>query len=129
MQNDLKDDLDRNMGELEKAKGEMLVNFMAEDLNKLKLYIFEFKPLNMSDTGETRKILLKAKSITFLKQDNKLENVFTSVGVEGIIGKKLMEYEDWHIEKYADTGNLSGPLYNLTLKFKDGYSIDIFSYR
>jgi len=122
-ENDLEDYLDQNMDGLKKAKGEELVNFMTEDLKPLKQFIFTFKS---PDTDLTHKIYIKAQSIKSLKQDSELDNVFTRVSVENLIGKKLVEYEDWHTERLADTGNLTGPMYNLTLTFEDGYSIDIF---
>ncbi len=46
-----------------------------------------------------------------------------------LFGKKLVEYEDWHTENLADTGNLTGPEYNLTLTFEEGYSIEILNYQ
>lgn len=131
MQNeDVSEDyLDRNMDELQKAKGLKLNNLVKEDINAYKNFILTFNSLKNSDIGNTLTITIKAKSISFLKKDSELENVFTSVTVDELIDKKLMEYEDWHVERFADTGNLSGPLYNLTLTFEDGYSIDIFSYQ
>jgi hypothetical protein len=121
--------LDQNTDELQKVKGLKLTNLIKEDLNAYKNFILTFKSLKNPDVGETLTIKIKAKSISFLKKDSELENVFTSVTVDELIDKKLLEYEDWHVEKFADTGNLSGPLYNLTLTFEEGYSIDIFSYQ
>lgn len=127
--NDLDEHQLGNIDELKKVKGEKLVKFETEDLNSIKQFILTFKTLNQSDTGETRKIFINAQSITFFKQDSKLENVFTRVNVDQIINKRLQEYEDWHTETLTDTGNLTGPQYNLTLSFEDGYSIEIYSYR
>jgi hypothetical protein len=121
--------LDQNTDEIQKVKGLKLTNLVKEDINAYKNFILMFNSLKNPDVGETLTIKIKAKSISFLKKDSELENVFTSVTVDELIDKKLMEYEDWHVEKFADTGNLSGPLYNLTLTFEEGYSIDIFSYQ
>ena len=131
MQNeDISEDyLNRNMAELQKAKGLTLTNLVKEDINAYKNFILTFNSLKNPEVGDSLTITIKAKSISFLKKDSELENVFTSVTVDELIDKKLMEYEDWHVERFADTGNLSGPLYNLTLTFEDGYSIDIFSYK
>jgi hypothetical protein len=127
--NDLDEPQLGNIDELKKVKGEKLVKFETEDLNSIKQFILTFKTLNQSDTGETRKIFINAQSITFFKQDSKLENVCTRVNVDQIINKRLLEYEDWHTETLTDTGNLTGPQYNLTLSFEDGYSIEIYGYR
>ena len=124
-QNEL-DDLDHNLSDLNKIKGEELVNFITKNLKTLKQFSFTFKSSNNS---KIHNIFLKAHSINFKKQDNNLENVFTSVKVDDIIGKNLIEYEDWHTENLADTGNLTGPQYNLTLTFEDGYSIEIWDYQ
>lgn len=126
--NDLDEPQLGNIDELKKVKGEKLVKFETEDLNSIKQFILTFKTLNQSDTGETRKIFINAQSITFFKQDSELENVFTRVNVDQIINKRLLEYEDWHTETLTDTGNLTGPQYNLTLSFEDGYSIEIYGY-
>jgi len=126
--NDLDEPQLGNIDELKKVKGEKLVKFETEDLNTIKQFILTFKTLNQSDTGETRKIFINAQSITFFKQDSELENVFTRVNVDQIINKRLLEYEDWHTETLTDTGNLTGPQYNLTLSFEDGYSIEIYGY-
>ncbi|ADZ09723.1 hypothetical protein Metbo_1490 [Methanobacterium lacus] len=59
-----------------------------------------------------------------MKHDNVLSDVFYNVEPEKIIGKKLIEYENWQTERLADTGNLSGPQPNLTLIFEDGYYME-----
>ena len=127
-QNEL-DDLDHKLTDLNNIKGEELVNFVTKNLKPLKQFSLTFKSSINSKTSQTHNIFLKAHSINFKKQDNKIENVFTSVKVDDIIGKKLVEYEDWHTEDLADTGNLTGPQYNLTLTFEDGYSIEIWDYQ
>ena len=125
--NDL-DELDHNLTDLNKIKGEKLVKYETKDLENLKQYSLSFKSSNNSKTSETHNIFLIAHNINFKKQDNNLDNVFISVSVDEIIGKNLVEYEDWHTENLADTGNLTGPQYNLTLTFEDGYSIEIWDY-
>jgi hypothetical protein len=127
--NGLEDVLDHNLTELNKIKGMKLVNFHKKDLNSLKQFSFTFISPDISKIKQTHSIFLNAHSINFKKQDNKLDNVFTSVDVDAIIGKKLMEYEDWHTERLVDTGNLTGPQYNLTLTFEDGYYIEIWNYK
>ena len=127
-QNEL-DELDHNLTDLNKIKGEELVNFVTKNLKHLKKFSLTFKSSNNTKTSKIHNIFLKAHSINFKKQDNNLENVFTSVKVDDIIGKKLIEYEDWHTEDLADTGNLTGPQYNLTLTFEEGYSIEIWDYQ
>ena len=112
--NDL-DDLDHNLIDLNKIKGEKLINFETKNLKQFSL---TFKSSTSRET-------FKAHSINFKKQDNKMDNVFTSVKVDDIIGKNLVEYENWHTENLTDTGNLTGSQYNLTLTFDDGYSIEI----
>ncbi len=125
--NDL-DDLDHNLADLNKIKGEKLLDYEIKNLKKLKQFSLTFKSSTDSKTSETHNIFLTAHSINFKKQDKNLDNVFTSVNVDEIIGKNLVEYEDWHTENLADTGNLTGPQYNLTLTFEDGYSIEIWNY-
>jgi hypothetical protein len=127
--NDLDEHQLGNIDDLIKVKGTKLVNFETEDLKNIKQFILTFKTLNQFDTGEIHKIFINAQSITFFKQDKELENVFTRVNVDQIKNKRLLEYEDWHTETLTDTGNLTGPQYNLTLSFEDGYSIEIYNYR
>jgi hypothetical protein len=121
-------DLDHNLTDLNKIKGEKLVNYETKNLEHLKQFSLTFKSSASSKTSETLNIFLIAQNIYFKKQDNNLDNVFTSVRVDDIMGKNLVEYEDWHTENLADTGNLTGPQYNLTLTFEDGYSIEIWDY-
>ncbi len=128
-ENGLEENLDLNLNVLNKIKGETLVNIETENINNLKQFILKFKDLNRAETMQTHDVYLKAHSINFLKQNSELDNVFTSVNLEDIMGKKLVEYEDWHIEDLADTGNLTGPEYNLTLTFEEGYSIEILNYQ
>ena len=123
------DDLNHNLTDLNKIKGEELVNFATKKLNSLKLFSFTFKSSTNSKKSKTHNIFLKAHSINFKKQDSSLENVFTSINVDDIIGKNLVEYEDWQTENLTDTGNLTGPQNNLTLTFEDGYSIEIWNYQ
>ena len=123
------DDLDHNLTDLNSIKGEELINFETKNLEPLKQYSLTFKSSNSSKTSHIHNIFLKAQSINFKKQDNNLDNVFISVQVDDIIGKNLVEYEDWHTEDLTDTGNLTGPQYNLTLTFEDGYSIEIWNYQ
>ena len=125
--NDL-DELDHNLTDLNIIKGEKLVKYETKDLESLKQYSLTFKPSINSKTSESHNIFLTAHNINFKKQDNNLDNVFTTVSIDDIIGKNLVEYEDWHTENLADTGNLTGPQYNLTLTFEDGYSIEIWDY-
>ena len=121
--------LDHNLTDLNKIKGEKLVHFETKNVKPLKHFSLTFKSSTNTETSKSHNIFLKAHSINFKKQDNNLDNVFTSVTVDDIIGKNLVEYEDWHTENLADTGNLTGPQYNLTLKFEDGYSIEIWNYQ
>ncbi len=123
------DDLDHNLTDLNNIKGEELINFETKDLESLKQYSLTFKSSNNSKTSHNHNIFLKAQSINFKKQDENLDDVFISVQVDDIIGKNLVEYEDWHTEDLTDTGNLTGPQYNLTLTFEDGYSIEIWNYK
>ena len=123
------DDLDHNLIDLNSIKGEELINFETKKLEPLIQYSLTFKSSNGSKNSHTHNIFLKAQSINFKKQDNNLDNVFISVQVDDIIGKNLVEYEDWHTEDLTDTGNLSGAQYNLTLTFEDGYSIEIWNYQ
>ena len=124
-ENDFEDNFDQDVDILRDVKGEKLIRFNTEDLKPLKQFILTFKS---PDKDENHKIHIKAHRMKTLKQDNLLENVFTRVSIENLIGKKLLEYEDWHTEKLADTGNLTGPMNNLTLKFEDRYTLDIFDY-
>ena len=123
------DDLDHNLTDLNSIKGEELINFETKNLEPLTQYSLTFKSSNNSKSSHIHKIFLKAQSINFKKQDNNLDNVFISVHVDDIIGKNLVEYEDWHTEDLTDTGNLTGPQYNLTLTFQDGYTIEIWNYQ
>ena len=123
------DDLNDNLTDLNIIKGEELINFETKGLEPLKQYSLTFKSSNSKKTSHTHNIFLKARSINFKKQDDNLDDVFISVQVDDIIGKNLVEYEDWHTEDLTDTGNLTGPQYNLTLTFEDGYSIEIWNYK
>lgn len=113
------------MVRLDSLKGETLAGLETVDGNEYKHFKLKF----MGSNGECHQYTIEAESIIFLKRDSSLNGVFTSVNIDGVKGKKLMEYEDWHIEEFADTGNLSGPLYNLTLTFEGGYSIDIMGFK
>ena len=121
--------LDHNLTDLTKIKGEKLVHFETKNIKPLKQFSLTFKSSTSSETTNPHSIFLKAHSINFKKQDKDLDNVFTSVNVDDIIGKNLVEYEDWSTENLADTGNLTGPQHNLTLTFEDGYSIEIWNYQ
>ena len=57
-----------------------------------------------------------------------LDNVYIQVEYGNLINKQFLEYENWHDEFLADTGNLTGPQYNLTMIFEDGYHIEIENY-
>ena len=122
-------ELDHNLIDLNKIKGEKLTNFETKELKSLKQFSFTFKSTNNTKTSQTHNIFLRAHSINFKKQDKNLDNVFTSIKVDDIIGKILVEYEDWQTENLTDTGNLTGPQNNLTLTFEDGYSIEIWNYQ
>ena len=115
-----------NIEDIENFKGEKLTGFETEDLNQIKKFILNFQSLNK--TTETHGIVILAHNITVVKQDNELENVFTSVNIEEVIGRRLLEYEDWHTENLTDTGNLTAPQYSITLIFEEGYSIEILNY-
>jgi hypothetical protein len=119
------DYLDEISQEISKSKGEELINFKIKDLESLKEYILTFKSLNESDMTHFHDIHIKADSLKVVKKDIELSNVFYTSKPQKIVGKKLLEYEDWHTEKLVDTGNLSGPQSNLTLIFEDGYSMEI----
>lgn len=112
------------MVQLDNFKGETLVGLESEDSDENSLYKLKFK--GSDDAVQLFKI--EAKSIILLKRSSSLGGVFQTVNIDSLKGKKLLEYEDWHIEEFADTGNLSGPQYNLTLTFEDGYSIDIMDF-
>jgi hypothetical protein len=108
------------------VKGEILTDFKEDDTGPVKYYTFKFRPLNEDDD---HKFVLKANNISFVKQDRDLVNVFKVTGFEKIIGKKLLEYEDWHDEVLTDTGNITAPQYNITMIFEDGYVIEIENYQ
>jgi hypothetical protein len=111
---------------IKKVKGEILVDFKEDDSGPLKYYSFKFRPLN-GDDGH--KVVIKANNISFVKQDKDLVNVFKVIGFEKIIGKKLLEYEDWHAEVLTDTGNITAPQYNITLIFEEGYAVEVENYQ
>lgn len=112
---------------LDKAKGGTLKDFMTEDFGSLNRFIFTFKTPDNVNNKEI-KIIICADHIQFIKQDKLLDNVYTPVKDENFINKQFLEYENWHDEFLADTGNLSGPQYNLTMIFADGYHIEIENY-
>lgn len=112
------------MVKLENFKGGTLVEMETEDSNGNTLYKLKFK----GSDDDIQQFMIEANSIIFLKRSSSLDGVFKTVNIDSLKGKKLLEYEDWHIEEFADTGNLSGPQYNLTLTFEDGYSIDIMGF-
>jgi hypothetical protein len=111
---------------IEKVKGKRLIYFKEDDSKPVKDYKFKFRPLNQNMEHE---LVIKAKNISFEKQDSELVNVFTVIGSDKIIGKKLLEYEDWHAEVLTDTGNLTAPQNNITLTFEDGYVIEVENYQ
>jgi len=55
-----KNDLDHNLTELNRIKGEKLVNFETKILESLKQFSLTFKPSNSSETSTTHNIFLKA---------------------------------------------------------------------
>ncbi len=112
---------------LKKVKGESLLSFETNDINGVKQFKLKFKALNEKE--KINEVILQADNITFVKQNNVLENVFTAVDVKKIVGKKFLEYEDWHAESLTDTGNITAPQYNLTLTFEEGYVMEIENYR
>ncbi len=128
-QKDLNEDLKYNLTDLNKIKGEKLINLEIRNNKPLKQFILSFRTLNQSENVQTHDVYITAENISFVKQNSELDNVFITVKFEDIIGKKLVEYEDWHTENLADTGNLTGPVHNLTLTFEDGYSIEILNYQ
>ena len=111
---------------VKKVKGQMLIDFNGDDSKPVKYYTFKFRPLNGEDD---HKFVIKASNISFVKQDSELVNVFKVIGIEKIMGKRLLEYEDWHAEVLTDTGNLTAPQYNITMTFEDGYAIEIENYQ
>lgn len=113
------------MVQLDSFKGGTLVELETENSNDGNvLYKLKFR----GSDDATHQFKIKAQSIIYLKRSTSLNGVFQTVNIDSLKGKRLMEYEDWHIEEFADTGNLSGPQYNLTLTFEDGYSIDIMGF-
>lgn len=106
-------------------KGEELVNFTKRNNKSLKAYTLTFKVLDGRDISSTHDIIIMANNLKILKHDHELSDVFYKVDPEKVIGKKLIEYENWQSEKLADTGNLSGPQPNLTLIFEEGYYMEI----
>jgi hypothetical protein len=69
--NDL-DDLDHNLIDLNKIKGEKLINFETKNLKQFSL---TFKSSTNRETSKPHNIFLKAHSINFKKLDNKMDNV------------------------------------------------------
>jgi hypothetical protein len=119
------DYLDDITHEVSMAKGETLINFKINSSKPLNEYILTFKGLNDQDKTNLHKITIMADNLKVVKQDIELSNVFYKAEPEKVVGKKLLEYEDWHTEKLVDTGNLTGPNSNLTLIFEDGYTMEI----
>lgn len=111
--------------EISMFKGEELVNFTKRNNKSLNEYILTFKVLNGPDISNTHDIIIKANNLKILKHDNVLSDVFYKVEPEKVVGKKLIEYENWQTEKLADTGNISGPQPNLTLIFEEGYYMEV----
>jgi hypothetical protein len=112
---------------LKKVKGESLLSFETNDIQGIKQFKLKFKALNEKE--KINEVTLQADNISFVKHNNVLENVFTAVDVKKIVGKRFLEYEDWHAESLTDTGNLTAPQYNLTLTFEEGYVMEIENYR
>lgn len=113
--------MNETIDNIKKVKGEMLIYFKADDSSLFKHYTFKFS----SSKENGHKLVIKAKNISFEKQDSKLTNMFKVVESDQIIGKKLLEYEDWHAEVLTDTGNITAPQNNITLTFEEGYVIEI----
>ena len=107
---------------IENLKGKRLIYFKEEKLGPVKEFTFKFRSIN----NENEYLLvINAGNISFVKQDSELTNMFKVVGSDQIMGKKLLEYEDWHAEVLTDTGNITAPQNNITLIFEDGYAIEI----
>ena len=117
---------DETILNLKKVKGESLLSFETNDINGVKQFKLKFKALNEKE--KINEVILQADDITFVKHNNVLENVFTAVDVKKIVGKRFLEYEDWHAEILTDTGNITAPQYNLTLTFEEGYVMEIENY-
>jgi hypothetical protein len=122
---EIADYLDEISQEISKSKGEKLINFNIKNLEPLKEYILTFKALNKDGMAQVHDVHIEAHSLKVVKQDIELSNVFYTAEPGKVLGKKLLEYEDWHTEKLVDTGNLTGPHSNLTLIFEGGYSMEI----
>ena len=75
----------------------------------------KFKALNEKE--KINEVILQADNITFVKHNNELENVFTAVDVKKIVGKRFLEYEDWHEESLTDTGNINSTTIQFNLDF------------
>ncbi len=118
---------DETILNLKKVKGERLLSFETNDIKEFKQFKLKFKALNEKE--KINEVILQADNITFVKHNNELENVFTAVDVKKIVGKRFLEYEDWHAESLTDTGNITAPQYNLTLTFEEGYVMEIENYR
>jgi hypothetical protein len=112
---------------LKRVKGKSLLSFETNDIKGVKQFKLKFKALNRK--GKIDEVILQADNITFVKHNNLLENVFTAVDVKKIVGKRFLEYEDWHEESLTDTGNITAPQYNLTLTFEEGYVMEIENYQ
>ena len=120
-------DTDETILNLKKVKGESLLSFETNHIKEFKQFKLKFKALNEKE--KINEIILQADNITFVKHSNELKNVFTAVDVKKIVGKRFLEYEDWHEESLTDTGNITAPQYNLTLTFEEGYVMEIENYR
>ena len=118
---------DETILNLKKVKGERLLSFETNNIKEIKQFKLKFKALNEKE--KINEVILQADNITFVKHNNELENVFTAVDVKKIVGKRFLEYEDWHAESLTDTGNITAPQYNLTLTFEEGYVMEIENYR
>ncbi|WP_048190795.1 hypothetical protein [Methanobacterium sp. SMA-27] len=125
--NNLNININETISNLKKVKGESLLSFETNDIKGVKQFKLKFKALNEKD--KINEVILQADNITFVKHNNVLENVFTAVDVKKIVGKRFLEYEDWHAESLTDTGNITAPQYNLTLTFEEGYVMEIENYR
>ncbi|HEX7466997.1 MAG TPA: hypothetical protein VF324_00230 [Methanobacterium sp.] len=112
--------------ELEKARGEKLINLEKKEHKKskddgkpLEQIILTFEDTDSLNTEEIYRVSIKASSINIVEHSGKDNNLIKAVEAVNLVGKRFLEYLAWHSD------NETGPILELTLAFEDHYSIEV----
>lgn len=109
--------------DLLKSRGEKLVNFEifhdSTENEKSKQIVLTFEDTDQIDIENTYKVKITANEMKFTIMDA----YNNPMGIDRIIGKRLLDYGEVYFDTFMD----SGPL-RATLTFEDEYEINVDGY-